>query len=628
MRIIYLAIFFFFIIFAFPAASPAYADDPKPPAANTQENATKPFPRFNPTTAAEDALYKTDNLDVFGNPSAEPIDALVEKYTSNDDLKPLLARMFSVADGYVGNVNKRMAEAQTAARSCDRARYDASIDRLFTAYVKASLYLQRKLDNIDALEQASSEYEQNNPIEQGKRRWSLFWAGVHDTLGGNEITEITPSILEILNKNANSSRYYILGQAYSQAYGDILKRMNEIIKTADYPQYQDCDEPITGPTLEDADAALAEALAAQKAMDEIEPELAEQDRQFAKLKAGMDKLIGDANLPDTNLPRGGAANDGSAVDNAPITQSDISADPQMNADGSFAFPDMPVPTADVIIDIPDMPKLEEVPKNSPLAKYQANPCGQNPKKVCKVLLKEFRTECVIELKSFYKICKKGPSISSCEKRCEANWQQGVHEQALASLAKRHIRAVYGASGKTEETDFENKEAEIKENENRIKQIGEDAKKRVVHIYINENTDMIIRHAGKQFKPKPPLRYSGTEGGGLFRYERNTLDYLNARNKQLRQEIDSIIDGAYDGNTWFPIALSKWTADAEKSDGFCPISQNDNNRDTCMEACAGDNPSTVQNVCYSSYVPQLALPYGRTYLYPPGHPQSDPKRGVK
>ncbi len=604
MRTVYFSLFVFFI----GLASSSFADE-------TSRNATKPFPRLNPTTAAEDMLYDNDNLDAFGNPSSEPIDILVEKYTSNEDLKPLIARMFSVADGYVGTVNKRIDEAQVAATSCDRAQYDASIERLIVAYVKASLYLQRKMESIDALTQASGEYEQNSPIEQGKRRWSLFWAAVHDTLGN---VEITPSIIEIMNKNANSSRYYILGQAYSQAYGDMLKRMENILKTADYPQFEDCDEPIIGPTLKEADAALAEALAAQKAMDEVEADLAEQDRQFAKLKEEMDKITGDAELPDA-----------SEVDyDGTVVGPGIGADPQMNPDGSFMTPDFSgFGMEDVYVDVPEMPEIPnfpEIPKNSPLAIYQSNPCGQSPRKVCNVLNKEFRTDCARELAAFNAVCKKGPTIISvCQDRCVANWQQGVHELALADLAQKHIRSIYGTSEQLKDSDYEAKEAEIRKNNNRIGQIERDAKKRVIHIYINTNTDMVIRHAGNKFVPNPPLRYAGTLGGGLYQHERNAIESLKAQNSQLRQEIDDLVDGVHGNNSWVTSALSKWTSDADKSDGHCPSNQNDSNRDACVAACDGNVPVPVQNVCYSSFVPQLALPFGRAYLYPPGHPKRIP-----
>jgi hypothetical protein len=281
---------------------------------------------------------------------------------------------------------------------------------------------------------------------------------------------------------------------------------------------------------------------------------------------------------------------------------------------------------DIMIDLPKMPKLPVVPKNSPLAKYQANPCGLDPRKVCNVLLEDFRANCTTELTAFYKICKKAPSIRDCKQRCQANWQQGIHELALASLAKKHVIAVFGVSEKSSDRTLEGIESEIKENEKRLALIEDEAKKRVIHIYINQNTGTIIRHNGNKFVPKPPLRYGGTQGGRPHMYERNTIEYLKARNQQLRGEIDKLYDDSYASGSWPQMALSKWTPNGKKRDGFCTAPQNDQNRASCIANCEGSPPAGVSHSCYSSYVPQLALPYGRTYLYPPGHPQRKAAKG--
>ena len=62
--------------------------------------------------------------------------------------------MFSATDRYLATLNKRLDEAEAAAKSCDRTRYDAAIKLLVSAnvrYVEASLYMQRQLYNLDAL---------------------------------------------------------------------------------------------------------------------------------------------------------------------------------------------------------------------------------------------------------------------------------------------------------------------------------------------------------------------------------------------------------------------------------------------------------------------------------------------
>jgi hypothetical protein len=62
-----------------------------------------------------------------------------------------------------------------------------------------------------------------------------------------------------------------LARAYHEAYHAMLRRMEQVLKTADYPPYQDCEEPVKGPTLAEANYALAEAMASvvQSAMEEL-----------------------------------------------------------------------------------------------------------------------------------------------------------------------------------------------------------------------------------------------------------------------------------------------------------------------------------------------------------------------
>lgn len=592
-------------------------------AAGRQEASPNRFPLLK--DIATDVLdEQKDKSNYYPKPNAAERDKqFIEKAFAKKGLYPTVRRMFSVADRYLATLNRRLDEAEAAAKSCDRARYDAAIKRLINAYVEASLYFQRQLDNLDALAQAGAEYEAGN-YDKIKRRWSFFWAEVHDSLSdGKKADEARRE----WRKNSLYNRANLLGEVFSTAYGDMLKRMNAAIKTADYPPFRECGKPARRRTLADADAALAEAKAAQTAMDKMEGEFNELDRVYERLNKKADALIGNANLPDTGAATG---NNPAPQKRTPaktgISQSPVSPKPQKNPDGSFMVPSMPAPMADIVIDLPKMPKLPVVPKNSPLAKYQANPCGLDPRKVCNVLLEGFRASCTTELTAFYKICKKAPTIRNCKQRCQANWQQGIHELALASLAKKHVIAVFGKSEKNSDEVLEAKEAEIKENKNRVNQIEEEAKKRVLHIYINQNTGMIIRHNGNKFVPKSPLRYAGTQSGRPHIYERNTIEYLKARNNQLRREIDGLYDSAYAENSWPQMALSKWTPNAKKSDGFCTASQNDRNRASCLATCDGKPPAGVSHSCYSSYVPQLALPYGRAYLYPPGHPLSKPAKG--
>ena len=111
-------------------------------------------------------------------------------------------------------------------------------------------------------------------------------------------------------KNSLNNRANLLGEVFSSAYGEILKRMNAVIRTANYPPFKDCKKRVKGPILADADAALAESKAAQKAMDE------------------MDDLIGGANIPDTAPKR-------PTSDKTGITQFPVSPKPRKNPNGYF-----------------------------------------------------------------------------------------------------------------------------------------------------------------------------------------------------------------------------------------------------------------------------------------------------
>ena len=51
--------------------------------------------------------------------------------------------MITATGRYLATLNKRLDEAEAAAKSCDRTRYDAAIKLLVSANVEASLYMQR-----------------------------------------------------------------------------------------------------------------------------------------------------------------------------------------------------------------------------------------------------------------------------------------------------------------------------------------------------------------------------------------------------------------------------------------------------------------------------------------------------
>jgi hypothetical protein len=56
-----------------------------------------------------------------------------EKTTVKKSLYPSLRSMFSATDRYLATLNNRLDEAEAAAKSCDRTRYDAAIKRLISA---------------------------------------------------------------------------------------------------------------------------------------------------------------------------------------------------------------------------------------------------------------------------------------------------------------------------------------------------------------------------------------------------------------------------------------------------------------------------------------------------------------
>src|SRR3990167_10589806 len=75
----------------------------------------------------------------------------VEKWVSYDDLQPLVKEFNEATERRIATVNVRLAEVETAARACDREEYEAALNRLIRAYVEASLYIQRNMDQFHAL---------------------------------------------------------------------------------------------------------------------------------------------------------------------------------------------------------------------------------------------------------------------------------------------------------------------------------------------------------------------------------------------------------------------------------------------------------------------------------------------
>ena len=535
----------------------------------------------------------------------------VEKWVSYDDLQPLVKEFNDATERRIRTVNVRLAEVEAAARACDRTEYDAALHRLIRAYVEASLYIQRNMDQFHALMLATVGLQKNIMTDapvlgigtEARYRWSIFWASVLENLASNE-GEPVKDIKTIWSRLSLSHRAGIMGLVYEAHWKDTLVRIEKIIDTADYPRFpDDCGEngetePL--PPAADDDAVLE---AQRDALDAFEGEVAEMEAQAGRLSEAFEaaveaiparappEKIAALPLPDTSYPAGPMT----AIPNTDAALPDPSA---------YAVPDT------------NLPRIE-APASGPLADMRADPCSLDPVKVCTVLLEEFRGACTRELTGFLAICRKGPSLTDCAARCEGNWQQGKHDLALGELAQAHIRRVADASDTGSEKEAERMLAEIEANKERMADIKAAAAKRVVNIYVNEETDTVIRHYGRRFTPHPPLRFAGTAGGELYLGERMMLAGLEEKNRFLEKEIDRLIDKA--GSGWARKAASRWGTDPSAAPGRCDARQNDANRDACLASCKGAAPAQTVNVCHASIVPHLAAPYGRAWLYPPGDP---------
>lgn len=536
----------------------------------------------------------------------------VDKWVSYDDLQPLVKEFNEATERRIRTVNVRLAEVEAAARACDRGEYEAALNRLIRAYVEASLYIQRNMDQFHALMLATVGLQKDIMTDapvlgigmEARYRWSIFWASLLQNIASNEGDPVK-DIKTIWSRLSMTHRARIMGLVYEAHWKDTLARIEKIIDTAGYPRFpKECEEDgeagLPPPAADDDEVLEAQ----REALDTFEGEVAEMEARARRLNDAFEAAVEE-------IPAGAPPVEAAAL---PEPEAAYPAGPMTAAPNTDAA--LPDPSS-YGLQAANLPRIE-APASGPLADMRADPCGLDPAKVCSVLLDEFRGACTRELSGFLAICRKGPSLTDCAARCEGNWQQGRHNLALGDLAQSHIRRVADASGTESEKEAERMLAEIEANKERMAGIKAGAAKRVVSIYVNENTDTVIRHYGKPFTPHPPLRFAGTAGGELYLGERVMLADLEARNRFLEKEIDRLIDEA--GSGWAAMAASKWQADPAAAAASCDARQNDANRDACLAACKGTAPAQAVNVCHASFVPQLALPYGRGFLYPPGDPR--------
>ncbi len=581
--------------------------------------------RLDPVAAADKSFeaYKERERDAYEDYTPNPLNPeedrdFLEAWAGNNDLRGHMRDFFASTDKRIAEVNRLIGEVEEAARHCDRIEYDAAVGRLIRAYVRASLHIQRNIDQIQSLVEASASGHDAARTEapvlwldkEARHRWARFWWGFLDVIASNDAAR---PARELWTRVDTAYRAGILGEAYTRVWSATLAEIERRLSNADYPPFpKDCGEEGEADIAMPAAEEDPELEAQREVLAGMGAEFAAMDEKFRRIAEGFDGAMGD--LPPPAEPEQIAALPASEPLPAPQTsaampQAPMTAPPNMEGvlpDPSiFKVPQTHLPTIDAAA-------------GGPVAEMRADPCGLDPVKVCSVLLDEFRGACTRELSGFLAVCRKGPTLTDCAARCEGNWQQGKHNLALGDLARAHIRRVADASGTESEKEAERMLAEIEANKARMAGVKTEAAKRVVSIYVNENTDTVIRHHGKPFTPHPPLRFAGTAGGELYLGERVMLADIEARNLFLEKEIDRLIDEA--GSGWAAMAASKWQADPSTADGSCDARQNDTNRDACLAACRGAAPAQAMNLCHASFVPQLALPYGRGFLYPPGDPR--------
>ena len=593
----------------------------------TPPGGTPRLGRLDPSAAADASFeaYKDRERDHYEEDRERTLDPVddrdfLESWAGNRDLRGHMRDFFASTDARIAEVNRLIGEVEEAARSCDRIEYDAALSRLMRAYVRASLHIQRNIDQLQSLVEAASGAGGSMPSilaadDEARRRWAHFWWGFLDVMATEGSARPAK---EVWRRTDTAYRASILGEAYTRVWTATLAEIERRLAAAEYPPFPaECVEngeteieapvPADDPELEAQRAALAE----------MEAELAAMDKNFDGIAEGFDSAVGEA--PTAAAPIA------VAVPAPPASAPSVLALPQA--------PRLTPPNVEGIL--PDPSTFMVPPVNLPVIDASAGgaatdlrtePCAVDPRKTCSVLLSDFQSTCERELAGLLAICRKGPSLTDCAARCEGNWQQGKHDIALGELAQAHIRAVSDSAGDDSEKEAERLLAQIEKNKQRMAGIKAAAAKRVVSIYINENNDTIIRHHGKPFEPHPPLRLAGTAGGELFLGERVMLADLEAANRAMEERFDTIVEGAASG--WARMAMSKWRADPAVPDGRCTSGQNDENRSACLAACRGNAPAGTVNMCHGSFVPQLALPYGRPFLYPPGHPMHDPASAAR
>lgn len=608
--------------------------------------AARRLPRIDPSTEADNFYigYKDRRMleSIYVNSPTkflveDPIDSIVANKISNRELGEWIEAFFVSTDKRVEEVNRLIGVAEDAARRCDRPAYDAAIRQLITAYVRVSLYIQRTLDQFESLAEAAAGFEggvSRGPLHLEasrdlRRGWVAFWQLViyyKRTLTFEPLDQLAVSN-EVQYRASTEHRARALADGYMAVYGRLLQRVEEILANADYPPYPaDCDEPVDmDMTFLDLTEGEAELEAAREALREFEREAAEYEANARRIR---DEISG--------MAAGGPVAGTDAADIAPPA---LPPDEAAQA-APRSLPPAPIESDAVFWTPPDMdgivanipksglPQIE-APADGPVAEMRAGPCGLDAGRVCSVLLSEFRAECGRELKAFLSICRKGPSVSECAERCELNWQQGTHDLALAALAQKQIgQFAAEAEGGSRERAFDDAEAELAANRQLIDEVRKRGEERVVTIFINETSGAVIRHYGKPFEPYPPLRLAGTEPVGLHLNEKLMIEDIEARNRFLEEEMERLVEGLHAENDWARMAMSKWRADPAVPDGRCTPQQNDENRAACLAACRGGAPAGTVNMCHGSFVPQLALPYGRPLLYPPNHPMHDPASAAR
>ncbi|MDA9009429.1 hypothetical protein N9K16_05670 [Alphaproteobacteria bacterium] len=556
------------------------------------ETGAEPLALVDPDKAARDAVFKfASRPNQTGNFGSDTPSIAIQKESKetkkrkalrsvlNLDLVGVAATLFDETNAYIKAINEAQRQTITAAVSCDRALYNKALSNLIYRYLRAARYIERQLEEQDATVQAHFELARSNDpaawpaqtVKKLKYSW-LQLIGADEAL--QKFKELSPE----------AYRAYHLRKAYQIVWGGTLVRIRNIIKTEDYPRYRDCDESSLGSA---EDIVKDYEQDSKNALEEAKRSLAETEAELELERAQEQERLHDGREEEVNVD-GAVLPEEDSFDFGVVTPTSDSLRGSKFEEGQpLADPDFGslVVTPQILIDVPEAPDLSEIqlPTTGVYAELLANPCGQSPIKVCSILLTQFRQSCAQELEGFYKICQSGPSITNCTKRCDGNWQQGKHELAISELAQNHIREVNSRWA----DELDNKLVDFEQRIAKIKQQIEDAK-----------------------------------STGQMSEE---IERLEALLNQQQTDMENLADFALDNSQWMPMALSKWQPDPNKVDGHCTAAENDENYEGCLMECSGETSGQIQHSCYSSFVPHLAFPYGRAWLYPPGHPESNPAR---